>query len=119
MPDICVVKIVFPAYFQYHIANKIINSRRLTDLTKKCVYTAVSGGYDGVLQHDYVAEDYDYIFFTDNQKLLKKQKLGHWTVRPLAFRHWIMCGTAGGIRRIRMFCFRIMRNRFGSTAMLI
>ena len=83
--DICVVKIVFPAYFQYHIANKIINFRRLTDLTKKCVYTAVSGGYDGVLQHDYVAEDYDYIFFTDNQKLLKKQKLGHWTVRPLAF----------------------------------
>lgn len=52
---------------------------------KKVVYTCISGDYDGLIQHAYVANDYDYICFTDNEKMLNEKQIGHWQIRPLMF----------------------------------
>lgn len=51
---------------------------------KKVVYTCICGGYDSLISHSYVCEDWEYICFTDNQELLSA---GHkqWTIRPLMF----------------------------------
>ena len=40
---------------------------------KICVYTCITGDYDNLIQHTYIDKDYDYICFTDNQKLIDKQ----------------------------------------------
>lgn len=49
----------------------------------KVVYTCIAGDYDGLMQQVYVAEDYDYICFTDNESLLEKGQIGHWQIKPL------------------------------------
>ena len=52
---------------------------------KKLVYTCITGGYDKIPIHQYVAPDWDYVLFTDNAELIKRGKYEHWTVRPLVF----------------------------------
>ncbi len=51
---------------------------------KKVVYTCICGDYDSLISHSYTRDDWDYICFTDNQKLLKT---GHkqWTIHPLKY----------------------------------
>ncbi len=51
----------------------------------KIVYTCITGGYDDVPQHKYIAPDWDYILFTDNADLIRAGHIYHWTVRPLMF----------------------------------
>lgn len=48
------------------------------------VYTCITGDYDNLITHKYLNPDYDYICFTDNDKLINA---GHpvWQFRPLPF----------------------------------
>lgn len=59
--------------------------RKKLGKTKKVIYSCVTGGYDEIVTDFYPNSDYDYILFTDNEKLLKQKKILWWTVRPLAF----------------------------------
>lgn len=52
---------------------------------KKVIYTCITGGYDSIPVHGYVASDWDYILFTDNSKLISLGRFAHWTVKPLQF----------------------------------
>ena len=51
----------------------------------KVVYTCLIGNYDDVPCHNYVSDDWDYILFTDNDELIKKGNIYHWTVRKNPF----------------------------------
>jgi len=48
-------------------------------------YTAVTGGYDRLIDHKYLDVDADYVCFTDNPRLLRHKRCGIWEIRPLAF----------------------------------
>ena len=52
---------------------------------KKVIYTCITGSYDKLIQSEYYNDSYDYICFTDNAKLLKKQKIGIWKIKKLSF----------------------------------
>ena len=50
---------------------------------KFVIYTAISGGFDDLIQHAYVSKDADYVCYTD-------QVVAHpgiWEIRPLETRH--------------------------------
>ncbi len=51
---------------------------------KKCVYTALTGGYDNLMQPQCVAADYDYICFSND---ILEDKVGVWQIRPIPFKH--------------------------------
>ncbi len=53
-------------------------------VNKKCVYTALTGGYDNLIQPDYIAEDYDYICFSND---IESKTVGVWNIRPIPFQH--------------------------------
>lgn len=57
---------------------------RSRHLTKKAVYTCITGNYDHLNSHTCTSDQWDYICFTDNQELLKKGH-PHWKIRPLQF----------------------------------
>lgn len=52
---------------------------------KRVVYSCVTGGYDNINLHKYIAEGWDYVYFTDNPELIAQGRVGHWQIRPLAF----------------------------------
>ena len=52
---------------------------------KKVVYACITGEYDDIPVHKYVAPDWDYVLFTDNQELIRQGHFAHWTIRPLVF----------------------------------
>lgn len=52
---------------------------------KKVLYTCITGEYDNVPVYKYIAPGWDYVLFTDNEKLLRAKKFAHWIVRPLPF----------------------------------
>ena len=52
---------------------------------KGVIYTCITGGYDNLVRHNCVNQNFDYICFTDNEKLLKKKRVGIWQFRPLVF----------------------------------
>lgn len=54
-------------------------------MNTKVVYTCITGEYDAIPQYLYVANDWDYILFTDNTDLIKKGNIYHWQVKPLQF----------------------------------
>ena len=49
----------------------------------KVVYTCLTGDYDNLITHRYLDPDWDYICFTNNDKLLKEKKFLFWKIRPL------------------------------------
>ena len=51
----------------------------------KVIYSCITGGYDEIFMHDYINPEYDYILFTDNKELLKKDFLHVWKIQPLRF----------------------------------
>lgn len=51
-------------------------------------YTAVTGGYDQIINHKYLDYDADYVCFTDNPRLLRHKRYGIWEIRPLAY-EWL------------------------------
>lgn len=52
---------------------------------KKVVYTCLTGGYDFLLMQQYLDYSYDYVCFTDNENLLKAERVNAWKIKPLAF----------------------------------
>ena len=52
---------------------------------KKVLYSCITGGYDNIPVHKYVAPDWDYVLFTDNENLIKLGKYEHWNIKPLVF----------------------------------
>lgn len=56
--------------------------------TQKVVYTCISNNYDNLEElkgYKYIDYNWDYVCFTDSEKLIKKEKVGIWEIRPLQF----------------------------------
>lgn len=51
----------------------------------KVLYTCITGNYDGLIEQSYYEPDWDYICFTDQEKLLKQKSLGNWQIKPLQY----------------------------------
>lgn len=54
----------------------------------KVIYTCITNDYDDledIQGYKYIAQDWDYICFTDNEKLIQKKQIGIWQIRPLAY----------------------------------
>lgn len=49
---------------------------------KRVVYTCLTGGYDCLVQHEYVDPDYDYICFSNDFNV---DCVGHWKIRKIDF----------------------------------
>ena len=63
-------------------------ARRPSRRAKGVVYTCVTGGYDDLHEiavPGHVADDWDYVCFTDDAGLVAEGRVGVWEVRPLAF----------------------------------
>lgn len=53
-------------------------------MNRKCVYTALTGSYDKLMQPKYVDNEYDYICFSNDIKL---KNIGIWQIRTFPFQH--------------------------------
>ena len=53
-------------------------------LMNKCVFTVVAGAYDNILEPKVIANDYDYICFSND---IKAEHVGVWKIRPIPFFH--------------------------------
>lgn len=51
-------------------------------MNKRIVYTALTGGYDGLIQHKYVEASYDYVCFSND---IKESRIGIWEIRRIPF----------------------------------
>ena len=54
-------------------------------MKKLVCYTCCTGGYDNISQYEVINPNWDYVYFTDNEELIKQKQIGHWEIRPLAF----------------------------------
>lgn len=83
------ISLYFYYHFMPHIKKMIVeNDCRFSEsITKKTkvLYTCLTGDYDSLPLHEYIAPDYDYICFTDNPSLLRFKYYGAWQIRPLFF----------------------------------
>jgi hypothetical protein len=52
---------------------------------KKVLYTCLTGNYDTLRQHSCIDFEYDYICFTDNNRLLMMGDYGVWKIKPLQY----------------------------------
>lgn len=52
---------------------------------KNVLYTCITGNYDGLIEQNYYAPDWDYICFTDQDTLLEQKYFGQWQIKPLAY----------------------------------
>lgn len=52
---------------------------------KKVVYTCLTGDYDFLAPPEFVDSSFDYVCFTDSERLLSMGRWGAWQIRPLAF----------------------------------
>ena len=66
------------------INNYFINYEK-SKKEKKVIYSCISGKYDDIVTDFYPNEDYDYVLFTDNKKLLKQKQFLFWKIRPMKF----------------------------------
>jgi hypothetical protein len=64
-------------YYREYVTNK---------LKRKVIYTCITGNYDNLICHTYINFDFDYICFTDNERLLKMPYYGVWSIRPLQYK---------------------------------
>lgn len=53
-------------------------------MNKKCVYTAVTGGYDKLMQPKVIDKTYDFICFSND---IHEYTVGVWQIRPIPFYH--------------------------------
>lgn len=47
------------------------------------VYTCIVGRYDNLMQPYHIADDWDYVCFTDDPDLIDRKTVGVWSIRPL------------------------------------
>lgn len=53
-------------------------------MNKKCVYTAVTGGYDKLMQPKVIDKTYDFICFSND---IHESTVGVWQIKPIPFYH--------------------------------
>lgn len=53
-------------------------------MNKKCVYTAVTGGYDKLMQPKVIDKTYDFICFSND---IHESTVGVWQIKPIPFSH--------------------------------
>lgn len=51
----------------------------------KVIYTCMTNDYDCLKVNTFLNPDYKYVCFTDNEKYLKRKKVGPWQVCPLPY----------------------------------
>lgn len=59
-----------------------------TRKAKGVVYSCITNGYDSIekkLIYRYTNPDWDYVCFSDDERLIQQGQVGIWEVRPLAF----------------------------------
>jgi lipopolysaccharide biosynthesis protein len=49
----------------------------------KVMYTCIAQGYDVLMQPYFIADDWDYVCFTDDEALVAEGTVGVWDVRPM------------------------------------
>lgn len=54
---------------------------------KGVVYTCIAEDYDVLMQPYFIADDWDYVCYTDDQKLIAARTAGVWNIRPLTNFH--------------------------------
>ncbi|MDA0073387.1 DUF616 domain-containing protein [Brachyspira hyodysenteriae] len=67
------------------LKKEIIEIKENKSLNKKAIYTCITNGYDNLIIHSYINNDWDYICFTDDNILIEKKTYGNWIIKPLAF----------------------------------
>lgn len=50
------------------------------------IYTCITGGYDNLIEHRCINNNFDYVCFTDNEKLLEQESIKGWTIKPLKYK---------------------------------
>lgn len=50
----------------------------------KVVYTCIVNDYDNLMQPYHIADDWDYVCFTDDLSLIERKRVGVWDIRPLS-----------------------------------
>lgn len=59
--------------------------RFLQSKSRGVVYTCLTGNYDTLREHKYINRNWDYVCFTDDEKLLAQKRQGIWEIRPLVY----------------------------------
>nr|MBQ0091006.1 hypothetical protein [Candidatus Enterousia merdequi] len=49
------------------------------------IYTCITGEYDNLIQHKCVNNNFDYVCFTDNKKLLQSGIVNGWVIKKLKY----------------------------------
>ena len=58
--------------------------RKLRKTSTVC-YTYLSAGYDNLMQHRHISFGWDYVCFTNDEKLLRHKYIGIWKIEPSRF----------------------------------
>ena len=75
-------------YYSMTLKNKIedYHDQILKNKPKKVIYTCSTGkNYDSINVNEFLNPEYEYVFFTDNEDLVKKRVIGPWKICPLVF----------------------------------
>ncbi|MFV0626308.1 MAG: glycosyltransferase domain-containing protein [Alphaproteobacteria bacterium] len=75
-------------YYSLILRNKIKKYHKEISKNKpsKIIYTCSTGkDYDSININEFLDPEYEYVFFTDNQDLIKRKTVGPWKIRPLIF----------------------------------
>lgn len=84
-------KIVPKAQHRPRIDQEAVNrylSNRETRKSGSVLYTCITNGYDDIGEiacPGYINYNWDYVCFTDDEKLIETKYIGVWEIRPLAF----------------------------------
>lgn len=54
---------------------------------KGVIYTCITGNYDFLKMYKYFDENWDYICFTDNEDLIKKERLFFWEIKKIKYKN--------------------------------
>lgn len=79
------------SYNPYPVSDATLNNYlnvKKSRRSSRVVYTCITNGYDNIRNmpgHYYLAPDWDYVCFTDDEDLIRQGMLGAWEIRPLVF----------------------------------
>lgn len=71
--------------FSYEDLNNTEINLVKNNQNKKVIYTCITGNYDKLISHKYYNSEWDYVCFTDDEKLINKKQFSMWEIRPLVF----------------------------------
>jgi len=62
-------------------------TQKVTRVATKVIYTCIAQDYDVLMQPYFIADNWDYVCFTDDPLLIAKRNDGVWSIRPMANTH--------------------------------